>query len=83
MVRSGREGAIRAERPRQVAREASPMADAARKTGQHSCPSHHGGPILTGSPNVLITGQPAARLIELQKKVSAILGINLMTDDES
>jgi len=40
------------------------MADAARKTGQHSCPSHHGGPILTGSPNVLITGQPAARLIE-------------------
>jgi uncharacterized Zn-binding protein involved in type VI secretion len=40
------------------------MPDAARKTGAHTCPSHEGGPILTGSPNVFIKGEPAARLVD-------------------
>ncbi|OZB38139.1 MAG: type VI secretion protein [Acidiphilium sp. 34-60-192] len=43
---------------------------AARMTDMHTCPEsdgpvpHVGGPILTGSPNVLIGGLPAARVTD-------------------
>lgn len=35
---------------------------AARIADLHACPLHGGGPVITGSPNVLIGGLPAATL---------------------
>lgn len=47
------------------------MAPAARITDLHVCPQvtvlvpHVGGPIVTGAPNVVIAGMPAARVSDV------------------
>jgi uncharacterized Zn-binding protein involved in type VI secretion len=50
--------------------EEEPMPPAARITDLHTCPvasptPHVGGPIVTGSPNVMIGALPAARVSDL------------------
>ncbi|MBO1358898.1 PAAR domain-containing protein [Acetobacter sacchari] len=43
---------------------------AARLTDMHVCPIHVGGPILQGSPNVLIGGLPAARMGDMAQCIT-------------
>lgn len=55
--------------PRAAGVRSPPMPDAARVDHNHTCPktapqAHVGGPILEGSPDVEINGQPAARVTD-------------------